>query len=347
MILPNLIWAQEGDSLVVENEYIDGIEDLITFKASLDWDVNALALFNNSQFLDIRPATELVTRFSIAYRFVKFSYSLAPDFLPENDNGKRKGSTINRNYSMDLYFNRLNQSFYYHRIKGHYLHNTGDFNPNWNSNTDPYIQFPDLVHLEFAGSTSFKSNPNFSFPAIFSFSEEQIKSAGTFLGSLRYQYYIVNDKTPLTGMNSSQKSNNILLELVPGYYHTFIIRNFKLSMGLEAGAGVVHTQLLTRLPSGHIQSKGTNVIYRLAGVGSVRYNSRRFFAGVFGSFSLDEYEQGDTNVYIIKDQFTFDFTVGFRLGTPKPIVVMFDYAEERRDKLLKKLGNIFKKKDKE
>jgi Domain of unknown function (DUF4421) len=179
------------------------MDQYLTFRVSMNNDVRGFVIKNVVRY-DIKPNDKNLLKFSVNYRWFSFSYSTAPKFIPGNNDDELKGETKTRAYSLNFNFNHWIQGLSYNYVKGYYLNNTSIFVNPWVEGVDPYIQFPDLVYNNFSGRTAYKFNKNFSFNAIGPQTERQLISAGSFVPAIAYNYYTINDKTALTGQNSSQ-----------------------------------------------------------------------------------------------------------------------------------------------
>ena len=244
--------ARDKDSIA--KEYIEDYKELLTYKMSLGSKEDGFDIVNTSHY-KIRSNNKTKLNAGISYRWLAFSLTFAPKVFSENADNKIKGETKSFGFGFSSNFNHIIQKVNYSRVKGYYLDNTNEFDPSW-KNGNPYIKFPGLVFRSFSGQTAYKFNDNFSFNAINSQTEKQVKSAGTFLPSLSYQHYIINDQTPLTGQNSSQKSKTFEVVFSPGYYYTFVTTsNLYASAGINPGIGLSRTKLLTREPSGNSKKR--------------------------------------------------------------------------------------------
>ena len=301
----------------------------LTFKLSVNNNINGFEVRSNNP-ADIQPNDNNSLKLSVNYRWFSFSYSYTPKFFPGNDDSELKGKTKASTYNFSFNFNHWIQGLTYEKVKGYYLANTGDYIPGFVEGTDPYTQFPDLQYQSFRGQTAYKFNNNFSFNALSVQTERQLKSAGTLMPVLSYNYYIVDDKTPLTGTNSSQKSNNFETLLSLSYFYTFVFKNnFYISGGAAAGAGMIFSKLLTRLPSGNLTTNSNHGISRFEGFGAAGYNAKRFFVGGQLMLSTESYNQkGESTTVIVNDRLTYQLFTGYRFNAPKFLKSSLDKAEK-------------------
>ncbi len=322
------------DSIV--NEYVENYKELLTYKMSLGSREDGFDIVNTSRY-KIKSNNKTKLNAGINYRWLAFSLTFAPKFFSENIDNKIKGETKSFGFGFSSNFNHIIQKVNYSRVKGYYLDNTNEFDATW-KNGDPYIQFPGLVYRSFSGQTAYKFNNNFSFNAINSQTEKQLKSAGTFLPSLSYQHYVVNDQKPLTGQNSSQKSKTFEIVFSPGYYYTFVTTsNLYASAGINPGIGFSRTKLLTRESSGNTKIKYNETVYQLETTFTFGYDSRRFFTGIQIMTGTRGYGQSDANNVILREKGTGSFFIGYRFNAPKKLTSTMDKAEKLA---AKKLGEL-------
>ena len=338
------LFAQTGtgkdkDSTV--NEYIENYKELLTYKMSLGGTEDGFDILNTSHY-KIRSNNKTKLNAGINYRWIAFSLTFAPKFFNENIDNKIKGETKSFGFGFSSNFNHIIQKVNYSRVKGYYLDNTNEFDPAW-KNGDAYIQFPGLVFRSFSGQTAYKFNDNFSFNAINSQTEKQLKSAGTFLPSLSYQHYIVNDQTPLTGQTSSQKSKTFEVVFSPGYYYTFVTpSNLYASAGINPGIGFSRTKLLTRQASGNTRTIYHETVYQLETTFTFGYDSRRFFTGIQIMTGAHGYGQSNDNNVILQEKGTGSFFIGYRFNSPKKLTSTMDKAEKLAAEKLQELKQQIK-----
>ncbi len=285
----------------------------------------------------IKSNNKTILNVGINYRWLAFNLNFAPKIFQENIDDNIKGKTKSFGLGFSSNFNHFIQKMAYSRIKGYYLGNTRDFDPNWKTG-DPYIQFPGLVYRSFSGQTAYKFNDNFSFNAITSQTERQLKSAGTFLPSVFYQYYIVNDRTPLPGQNASQKSKTLQVVFSPGYYHTFVAEhNFYATGGLNPGIGFSRTKLISRQPSGSMKTRLHGTVIQLESTLTLGYNSTRFFTGFTLQAATRGYTKSNANNVILDDKAKGTLFIGYRFNAPRRLTSAMEKAEKLAAEKLEEL----------
>ncbi len=136
---------------------------------------------------------------------------------------------------------------------------------------------------------------------------------------INYNYYVIDNQVELTGQNSSQKSNNLEIQISLGYFHTFVInKKFYISAGLTSGGGIIHINLLTRLPATEDRSTYTYGFFRTEGADGLGYNADRIFAGLYFLTAWGIYNQGQSaTVNPIQNRFSYDVFIGYQLNSPK------------------------------
>jgi len=317
--------AQINDSISSSDSYIEKYDNSLSLKLNVNTNIEIFEVFSNADNYIIFPNNKLNTKLSINYRFIAFSLGFSPKFLPGNDDDDRKGTSKISSLGFDFNFKHWIQNVSYNRIKGFYLDNTSDYLPDWNSDTDAYIQFPELKFTNFSGFTGYKFNSNFSLKSLSSQTERQLKSAGSLIPLISYRYYIMDNQVELTGQNSSQKSNNFEGILQLGYFYTYVMnKKFYSNAGLALGGGIISSKLLTRLPSEEIKTKETYPIFRSEAQIAMGYNSERLFAGLQAIGRWEEYSQGNGTSTIVNDALTYQIFIGYRFNAPKSLIRLTD-----------------------
>jgi Domain of unknown function (DUF4421) len=332
VLIHAVIHAQVADSSKMnepESEYIESMNNYLAIKLSLNNNISGFILKSNVTY-EIQPNDINVLRLSINYRVFSFSYGYSAKFIPGNDDDQLKGKTAVSSYNLSFNFDHWIQSLNYEKVKGYYLQNTGDFIPGWKEGVDPYVQFPELIYNSYRGQTAYKFNKNFSFNSLSTQTERQLKNAGTLMPVLSYNYYIVNDKTVLTGQNSSQKSNNFEALLSLSYFYTLIIhKNFYLSPGVAAGGGMIYTKLLTRTPTGELITKSNSPVFRFEGFGALGYNAERLFIGAQFLISRESFKQQGTTALSVNNRLIYQVFTGYRFNSPRFLRKTVDHAEKK------------------
>lgn len=309
------------------------MDEFLAVKLSTSNDIKNFTLKNTTKY-EIDPNDKSIVKLSANYRWLSGSVSATPKFLNGNNNDILKGKTKTTAFALNLNFTHWSQTFSYARIKGFYLNNTADYIPNWRKGVDPYLQFPDLVYNGYAGQTAYTFNKNFSFNALSAQTERQLKSAGTFSPAVSYNYDLIDNKTILTGQDSSQKSKNLQVLVSAGYYHTFVInKNFYFSAGLIPGIGIISTKFYNRHVTETIITRYLNILYHSEATFAMGYNAERFFIGGQLTGTTLSYNQHNISTYITTKGITYQVFAGYRFDAPKFLKNVLNKVDEKAAKL--------------
>ena len=321
LLAGNQAYAQGGkgsDSLKQPVKYIAKVDTIISVKLNLNTEFEQFLQTVNDVTYDIRPNITLGTKLSFSYRFISFGIGFKPKFIPGNNDNDMQGKTKVFGFGTNIITSHWMQELQFNYIKGFYLYNTGDFDPNWEEGTDPYIQLPDNRYVVLRGSTGYKINKNYSIKSISSKTEIQLKSCGSLIPLLTYDYYEMDNKSDDPSQSSSQYSSNFNMVANLGYMYTFVIKSkFYASAGLFGGAGFHHISLLTRMPTEELHDKYTSAVFRMQERIGAGYNSRKFFAGAELYSSQSSYSESNNAVQVSAMRTSFQIFAGYRFNAPK------------------------------
>lgn len=319
-LIGNQSFAQStngSDSLKSPVKYFEKVDTIISVKLSLNTEFEQFMQKVNDVTYDIRPNIALGTKLSFSYRFISFGIGFKPKFIPGNNDNDMQGKTKVLSFGTNIITSHLMQELQFAYVRGFYLHNTGDFNPEWDEGTDPYFQLPDNKYAVLRGSTAYKFNENYSVKSISSKTEIQLKSCGSFIPVLAYDYYEMDNKSDDTAQASSQFSSNFDMVASLGYMHTFVINSkFYASAGLFGGAGFHHISLLTRMPDDDIKTRETDPLFRMQERVGIGYNSRKFFAGAEIFMTQSSHSESNKAVQIQASRAYFQVFAGYRFNAP-------------------------------
>lgn len=303
-----------------DTTYIKDLNKKVTLKLTTSNKSESFSVKSPQQKYELAPNTEYITKLGFNYRFISFSIKLPTEFITDSYYNDRKGTSKLFAFDVDFFIKNWHHYLSLSKTEGYYITNTKDFIANWNPKTDDYVQFPELVYRAFSGVSSYVLNPNFSLKFVTNQNEKQLKSAGSFIPSIAYKYYSIDNRETLTTTNSTQKSKT--LEIVPeiGYYYTYIFNhNFYFSGGATGGAGYKNTQLLTRYINNSIQSTSHNIILQAGAELAIGYDNEYFFSGLKLTTAWNQEVMKKSNTTNIHNEVFFRFFIGYRFNAPKKI----------------------------
>lgn len=303
-----------------DSVYIKDLRKNITINLGTSNKSESFSVKSPQQKYELAPNTEFITKLGFNYRFISFSIKLPTEFISEPTYNNRKGETKLFAFNLDFFMKRWHHYLSFNKTKGYYITNTNDFISDWNPKIDNYIQFPNLVYVAFTGASSYIVNPNFSLKFVTNQNEKQLKSTGSFIPTITYKYYSIDNKESLDIINSTQKSKT--LEIVPeiGYYHTYIHhQNFYMSGGITGGVGYKNTQLLTRYINSSTHNTNHNIILQAGGELSIGYDNEHFFSGLKLAKTWNQELKKKSSTTNLHNESFFRFFVGYRFKTPKKI----------------------------
>ena len=321
-IVTQPLFAQNPDTTttLTTSDYVQSLSHVISLKTNINDNVESFVVTAPNFEVDLRPNTNLSNSYNFSYEFIIFSYSYNAGFINRNVDEDERGKTKIIRYGTDLGLGPyIVQHISYQKIRGFYAYNSADF-PAWQEG-DPYFQFPKLNYLSWHGITTYRPNKKYSIFSTIASNQRQLRSAGSFIYSLSYRYYIVDNRDKLTGTNSTQRSNNFEGIASIGYAYTYVLkRNFYLSGGAFAGAGLTRSELITRVPTGtsytNFKNYDTSRIYKLEGFAAMGYDNGNFFTGgrILGVWT-ERFQAADGSA-IFNNRVSYQVFVGFRFRPP-------------------------------
>ena len=301
------IQAQTPDTtrVLIENNWIEKMNNKIAVDVSINNSYNTFQLENGTEKYNIYPNVPANIKFKVNYDFI----SLGIQFKTIGEEKELKGNSKSFEIKTALIFKHWFTDVSYNKVKGYYLENTDEYVANWEEG-NPYIQFPNLHYQRISASAGYSLNPKFSFRSLTSQTERQLKSAGSFIPVVNFDYYIIDDKSSEI---NNEKSKSIEVSIGPGYAHTFVVKEkFYLSLGLSTSIGSRNTKSTTHLPEGNIENNQNNSIFRVNTKISIGYNGRKFYSGVYSN----NYNEENKDASNINTRVFFQIFFGMRLDSP-------------------------------
>jgi len=236
LLFPLLIFSQEinseKDSIpkAIKNPYIENHHKQLNIKFDVTNDRINYGISIEDKKATIRTNLKTSYGFVFSYKFVSVRLGVRPS-LSDNEK-KNKGETDIFRFRIKLLFDNWTHSLEYNYRRGFYIENSQDF-PLINNNTNFNVQFPHLTTNIFTGTSQYKLNKNFSFKAIQSNTEIQLKSAGTFMPGISYTYYdvtgadkIKNEDSEIIQREKYSDYNGFSIILSAGYYYTYVLNKY-------------------------------------------------------------------------------------------------------------------------
>lgn len=296
--------------------------DKIILKLNLDTRTDVY-LYENKQDnsrLHLVPNNRYRLFLSLDYEFIGVSIGFVPEFLGANSDNDLKGESEFTDYQFRFFMGKWVQSLAYSKISGYYVRNTGDFTPDWVKGIDPYIQFNGLSSTQYAMSTAFVFNPDFSYRNIVYQNEWQKISSGSFVPTLYYGYHSFDFDQ--NGLVSTDKYVNI--RLAPSYYYTYVLHsNWFLSANISPSLGVRFSKSETRLDDTTIGERNTLFTRNVSTGLNLGYSSERIIFGINANLSADWYNE-DSVSSTEENQLYGVVYFGYRFDPPKAIAKIFE-----------------------
>lgn len=261
---------------------------------------------------------------SVDYKFIGFSYGFYPYFFDGNNDDDIKGKSSYSDYNFRFFLGKWLQTVQYSKTRGYYVENTIDFNPDWVEGKDPYILCPNLKNEQYGMSTSYIFNPKFSLKSIYSFTEWQKESAGSFIPTLAYDYNKIYFNA--NGTQSAQKEYDV--RIAASYFYNFIIhKRFYIAPNLSPSIGVKFMDFKSSASGVQETENGTYFTKYLEGGLKIGYNTERILFGA--SFNFNESWYNETKTKVISNGKGYGFLYfGYRFDAPdfikKPVDIIND-----------------------
>ena len=327
--------AQLADSIriIAKEGWIEKMDNYLTFKAALN---NAYETFSQKNVgLDfaLYPNITTILNLGLDYRFISFSVGFAPKFFPGNGDDETYGNTKTFSLGMSTIFSHWMAGVKYGRVQGYYLHNTSELIDYWQKG-DPYLQLPKHETVTVNANLGYSFNDKLSFRSLTSFTERQLKSAGSFIPAIYFEFFRMDPhRPPSARVFANPRSENYELVIGPGYYYTYVHdERFFASIGAYLGAGFVHSKISIQFVNDVANAYQNDAALRWEGKAAIGYNGRSFFTGFYVNISDLYYEQNNNRGNVIQDLHAYyQFMIGVRLGAPKWLKRQMNKMEEKME----------------
>ena len=327
LISTSVLQAQKKEKHKKDSIYIRTFVDPMVFKANLDFSTQEFHTRDrDGKGLNLQSNENIRTSVSVAYRYLGFAIGFAPKFLPLNNDDDLKGETKIRSLGAFINHPKWQLRVNYTRIKGYYVLNTIDQIPDWEQG-DPFVILPDIESTKFNASIKYvANNKRFSLKALTNQTEDQIKSAGSFLPEFQYRHSRIHQGGN-TGVGNAPISDFHDLIAKVGYQYTWVIhKNFYASLGISIGGGLklIYDKEFTG------DRISTNV-YPELGLDSnlfIGYNSTRWQAGVRNIGSTFVYNDKRNETSLEDSTAYFLFFAAYRFSAPKKVGKFMNSVEK-------------------
>lgn len=311
---------EEQDTVVW---YYD-LSDYFNLSASfIETQYETFVINDEGQRFDIEPNFSFYNKIGIDYRVLSLFLSFKPKIIENQDDDLRGESDI-VGFGVSLNTSNLINRLSFRSVKGFYLKNTADFDPDFIEGQTPYIQFPNLEYTAFAGTHYYKFNKNFSYQAYNVQMAQQVKSAGSFATGISWVYYLIDNK-----VENGDNSTNFEIMYDGAYYYSFIHKEkWYLNLGLIAGIGGDFSRITSR-ENGMEQTTNFNALkLRVNGLIGAGYNSKSLYTGVDFRFHSKAQDEPSGATYDSEGGLSFKIFLGFHILAPKGINRTYNKIEE-------------------
>ncbi|MFP3592115.1 DUF4421 family protein [Chryseobacterium sp. SIMBA_038] len=306
-------------------------EDQVMIRLNFDTNIeDYVAVYKGEEF----PKTKLSinnkinTSFSIDYKIISATFSFAPNFIPGNNDNHLKGESSYSDIRFRFFPKSFIQTVYYKNLKGFYLKNMQDFDPDWQKGKNPYLQLPNLRIQSFGGITAYSFNKDFSLKSIYYQREWQKESNGSFVPALEYDLTFFKDKD-IDNLKSVETQFNLGANLAY-YYNWVVTKNVNISPFAFAGVGGKWSSYQEDLENGSKSDKEKNKYFtkKFGGGIHIGYNSDRFLFG--GKLNLMSYNYKQDSDSRIQNNNTYGLIyVGYRFAPPKVVKNSYDKIQKK------------------
>jgi hypothetical protein len=326
----------EKDSIpnIVENPYIEDHDEQLNIKFDVTNDIINYSTSFEGETATLSTNLKNSFGFVFSYKFLSLRLGVRPS-LSKNEK-KDKGETDYFRFRIKLLFDNWIHNLEYNYRRGFYIEgsqNTIDEegNPNF------HVQFPNLTTNTISGSSQYKFNKNYSFKAIESNTEIQLKSAGTFMPGISYTYYDVSGTDKIKNSNNEtelreaySESNGFSIILNSGYYHTFVLHNYwYANIYANPGVGINYYNATTYSANTSVRQSFDKVFFSFKSGAAAGYNGQKYYFGLEFNYQSNSNFFDFNNINLKSTRANFHVFVGYRFKAPKQITKPINKIEEK------------------
>lgn len=339
-LFPLLAFSQETeqqqDSIAnTINPFIEDHNNQLNIKFDITNDYSTIFIPYEGEKATFKSNLKASYGFVFSYRFLSIRLGIRPGLSASEE--KNKGNTDYFRFKVKLLFDKWIHHIEYNYQRGFYIENTQDISSN-STNSDFYIQFPHLTSNSIAGSSQYKFNKNYSVKAVESNTEIQLKSAGTFMVGLNYNFY------GLKGTDAVKQEDGDEIEerteyndylgfspiLAGGYYYTFVLHSYwYVNIRANPGLGFDFYKITYYSESGTSNKNKSDVFFALNSGVSAGYNGKKFYFGGEYNYNIKSKKYVDDNVSLQPITDNFHVFVGYRFKAPKQVRKPIELIEDK------------------
>jgi hypothetical protein len=267
-----------------------------------------------------------------------FGFYITPGFLGIHQNVSKTGKSNFNDYQFNIYGKRFFYDINFQSYGGFYLHNTYDFKEY--KFLESYYQRPDLDALAFGFNVYYVfNNKKFSYRGAFSFTQSQIKSAGTFITGTYFSTFAFTAGPDSSVVGSQVKESfkqfstmksgaSFSSGLSFGYAYTFVLKKcFYISTSVIPGLGF--NKINIERTDSTVFSGGNDVSLKINFRFAIGYDNSKWFYGL--SFLNDSY-------YSLSNSAPVE--IGYKVGKFRVFIGRRFDGRKAEDKILKRFKII-------
>jgi len=317
-----------------ENKYIEDHSEQLNIKFDVTNDeINYFIPYEGNK---ANISTNLKTSYGLvfSYKFLSIRLGVRPSL--SNNEKENKGETDFFRFRVKLLFDKWTHRLEYNYTRGFYIDNTQEIDATIN-NSNFHIQFPRLTTNIITGSSQYNFNNNYSFKAIESNTEIQLKSAGSFVTGINYAFYDVSGTNYLIqeGGEATYKTEfsdykGFSASLNAGYYYTFVLHKFwYLNAFAKPGVSVDLYNTTFYSESESYKENNKEFFFSLNTGTAAGYNGRKIYFGIEYNYSVnsEKFDTNSINLQPIKN--SLHVFIGYRFKAPKQVTKPVDMIEKK------------------
>jgi hypothetical protein len=265
-----------------------------------------------------------------------FGFYITPSFLGIHQNQSKTGKSNFNDYQFNIYGKRFFYDINFQSYSGFYLHNTHVFNEY--QHLENYYKRADLVALAVGFNVYYVfNNKRFSYRGAFSFTQSQIKSAGSFITGTYFSTFAFTADSSVVGSQvkesfkqfaTMKSGTSVSSGLSFGYAYTFVLnKRFYVSTSVIPGLGFNKVNI--ERTDSTVFSGGSDVSLKINYRFAIGYDNTKWFYGL--SFLRDDYYSLSNNAPV---------EINYHVGKFRVFVGRRFNGRKIEDKILRRLKII-------